>query len=392
MNRWIPLHTAVPSVPRPAGVGAVVLVVVLAGVALGPVALTDGTADGQTAGLNESEQSDQTAVERATDRPTDGPEAVVEAVSVTDDTTVTVTFSTDANGTRQFTATGVEAAMVDADEDWAYLPRSALPARLERVAGDHTAGVGVVGRWALVGDLAVASAHEGRARVTVVAPAGMDVDPGRKAGFLARYLSSYALRPGSADPVTLYIAPDALPSDGRMYDDTGYVTQHAFWDGDAGSVWVHEYVHAHQAFALEPEMRWFREASATYLSYRVMEEQYGPVTDADVRARVTASPDYSGTALANYSAWDGPHAAYDRGARLLYAVDAAVRSGSGGEHTLVDVVRAMNERRAPVSVAEFVRIVERHAGGPEEWLRTAITEPGDLDGRVRNASSAFDDS
>ncbi|MFB6150736.1 MAG: hypothetical protein ABEJ40_02915 [Haloarculaceae archaeon] len=304
-------------------------------------------------------------------------------------TAVTVTYANGTGPRRQFAVDGVDPGLTNASAGWAYLPRSALPAAL-RGADGPAAGVVTVGEWALVGDLAGETVRIGPTRLTVAAPAGMAVDPGRKAGFLARFLGPYSLGPPPGERVTLVVAPDALPSDGRTYGTAGYVTQHAFWDGDVASVWVHEYVHARQAFELTPGMTWFGEASATYLSYRVMAEQYDPVTDADVRARLAATPDFPDAALANRSTWAGTRANYHRGAKLLYAVDAAIRRGSDGNRTVVDVFRAMNRRDDPVSVAEFVRLVERFAGGDVTWLRSAITESGDLDPRVERARGAFE--
>jgi hypothetical protein len=324
----------------------------------------------------------------AGDRP--ASDVTVEDVAVVDDRVV-VTYAVRGGATETFAVADVDQRMVDADADWAYLPRSALPPALRRAAGDYEAGVGAVGPWALVGDLAAATATSGNARVTVVAPAGVDVDPGRKAHFLARFVGPYSLRPGSEAPVTLYVAPGALSAEGLMFDGTGYVTQHGFWDGEASSVWVHEYVHAQQSFRLAPSMRWFTEASANYLSSRVLAAQFRGVTEADFRGWLASRDEHDGVALANRSAWEGSGADYDRGARLLYVVDAEVRADSDGEHTLVDVFRAMNRRGGEITVDAFVGIVERFTGEDEPWLRRAITTPMDLDGRVQQAGDAFED-
>lgn len=322
----------------------------------------------------------------------DGPGSEGERVAVTDvsgEQVVTVTYATGQNGTRTFSVRGVDPALANASAGWAYLPRSALPAPLGRADGNHTAGVVGVGRWALVGDLAATEADVDGVSVRVVAPAGMAVDPGRKLYFLEEFLSPYALGPPAAEEVTILIGPDALPSDGRMYDRRGYIAQHGFWDGETASVWVHEYVHARQGFRLTTRMRWFREASATYLSYRVMEEQYRDVEEADVYRRLTSTERYPDTALATRPAREGTRADYHRGARLLYAVDAAVRTGSDGNHTLVDVFRAMNHQEGRISVPEFVRIVEEHSGRREAWLRRAITEPGSFETRLGRARDVF---
>lgn len=70
-----------------------------------------------------------------------------------------------------------------------------------------------------------------------------------------------------------WVVPDGLPGDGRMDGTTGSVTQHAFCDGEVGSGWLHEDVHARQSFQTADGMGWLREASATSLRYRVLEEQ-----------------------------------------------------------------------------------------------------------------------
>lgn len=317
-----------------------------------------------------------------------GPETVVTDIS--GDTTVTVTYVTGSNEPQQFEVTGIRSKLSDQQENWAYIPRSSLPPELERIADDYDAGVVTVGDRAVVGNLSAATVRIDRQPVTVVAPAGMDVDPARKAYFLEKFLSPYSFNPNPAGRVTLVIAPSALPSSGMMYGSSGYIAQTAFWDGTAGSVWVHEYVHSQRAFELAPEMRWFDEASATYFSYRVMQEQYEPVTDEDVQSRLRAQGDYPETTLANHEEWSGTRADYHRGAKLLYVVDAEVRAGSDGEQTLVDVYRAMNRHGGPITVDEFVRIVEEASGEDEEWVREAITTSGDLNRSVDRASAGFE--
>lgn len=317
-----------------------------------------------------------------------GPAAVVTDVS--GDSTVTVTYVTDSNETKRFAVTGVDARLTDESENWAFVPRSSLPPELEEVAGNPDAGVVAVGNRAVVGELSAATVHVDGQPVTVVAPAGMDVDPARKAYFLEKFLSPYSFHPNPTGRVTLVVAPSALPASGMMYGDSGYIAQTAFWDGTAGSVWIHEYVHAQRSFEVAPEMRWFTEASATYFSYRVMEEQYDGVTDEDVRDRLMTQDRAPDVALANPSVWEGTQANYHRGAKLLYVVDAEVRAGSDGERTLVDVHRAMNRQDEPVTVDEFVRIVERQSGEDEPWLRDAITTGDDLNRSVDRASAQFE--
>ncbi|MFW6002980.1 MAG: hypothetical protein ACOCPT_00980 [Halanaeroarchaeum sp.] len=318
-----------------------------------------------------------------------GPEAAVTDVS--GDTTVSVAYVTDANETRRFEVTGLRSQLSDEAGNWAFVPRTSLPPELEAVGGDPEAGVVTVGEWAVVGDLRASTVHIDDQPVTVVAPTGMDVDPARKAYFLEKFLSPYSFHPDPTGRVTLVIAPSALPASGMMYGQSGYIAQTAFWDGAAGSVWVHEYVHAQRSFELAPEMRWFSEGSATYFSYRVMEAQYHGVADEDVRDRLMAKDTAPQTALADPSAWAENRANYHRGAKLLYVVDAEIRAGSDGERTLVDVHRAMNRQEEPITVEEFVSIVETHSGEEQEWLSDAIRTDEDLNASVHGASSEFEE-
>jgi predicted metalloprotease with PDZ domain len=123
----------------------------------------------------------------------------------------------------------------------------------------------------------------------------------------------------------------------------------------------------------------------------MLEEQFEGVTEADVRDRLAAIDDYEDIPLSSRAAWKDTHADYDRGARLLYVVDAAVRTGSDGDHTIFDVFRAMNRHGGPITVQEFVRIVERYSGEDEPWLQAAITESGDLDAMIEESGVAFED-
>ncbi|MDZ7850172.1 MAG: hypothetical protein U5K70_04955 [Halodesulfurarchaeum sp.] len=313
-------------------------------------------------------------------------------------TTVTVTYRTggsntsiSASGTHRFTVAGVDPGLVNAPGDWAYLPKSSLPPPLAAVDGNHSAGVVTVGPWALIGNLSGTTKAGRTAPITVVAPAGMDVDPSRKVHFLSTFVSPYELQQVRGEPATILVAPAALPYDGVTYGTRAYITQHAFWDGHSASVWIHEYLHTQQTFETGPEMEWFREASATYLAARMLEEQYYEVEPEDVRAWILARDRSSGVSLADGSAWGHSNANYYRGARLLYAVDAAIRDGSGGEHTLVDVFREMNAHKGPVTIDEFVHLVEFYSGAAQPWLRPAITESGALDGRVPDSEGVFGD-
>lgn len=324
------------------------------------------------------------------DETRDRPGAAVVGVSGTG--AVTVSYETPAGETRRFGIADVDPDLFDPDGGWAVIDSGALPPPLEAVDGRPAAGVVSVGDRALVGNLTATTRQSGNVTVTVVAPASEPIEPARKSYFLAEYLAPYSLG-GNRSAVTLVAAPRALPHRGAMYaDGTGYVTRRGFWDGNVGSVWIHEYLHARQSFSLDTGMEWFGEASAEYLSYRIMQEQYRNVTDDDVLARLDADRTYPDSPLSAPSEWASNDVPYTRGVRLLYAVDARVRARSDGEATLVDVFRAMNARTDSVSVAAFQRIVERHTGREEPWIRSAVTATGPMDRYADSDSTVFAES
>ncbi|QSG09014.1 hypothetical protein [Halapricum desulfuricans] len=331
----------------PGSAASVVLVVLFAGAVVTVVVLDPGA----TAGAD------------------DGPS--VESVSGTG--TVTVTYTDTSGASDQFTVAGVDPALASPEHGWAIVDRSSLPSVLRAVDDDPGNGVVGFGEWALVGAVETATVPIDGTELSVVVPAGRDVDPARKAGFIEAFAGPYPLSPNADRSVVLLSVPDALPHEGLMYsDDRGYVTVEAFWDGDAHSVWLHEYVHARQDFRTADGMVWFREASARYLSARFMQEQYEGVTAADLRAELAASPGDERVVLANRTTWAGTTDHYHAGAQLLAAVDAEIRAETGGEHALVDVFRAINAEDEPVTVERFVGLVERRTGSDERWIAAAI--------------------
>lgn len=297
--------------------------------------------------------------------------ACVQSVSGAD--TITVNYTTADNDTLSFTVPVEDERMANAEEGWAWVPRSSLPSALKAVSPDFSAGVVGVGEWALVGRLSATTEQIGPREVTIVAPTESQADPAVIARELSAVTSEYDLEPKRADPVLLIYAPRVLPDKGRMYDRTGYVTTSHFRDGDVSSVWIHEYIHSVQNFETEDEMQWFREASATYLTMRFLGEQYQDVGEPAVRDRMLGLQD-SMVCLCNVTACQETNAHYYRGARLLYAIDSEIRRSTNGTHTLVDVFRAMNARDDPISIVEFQALCENASGTDMAWIGSVIQD------------------
>lgn len=309
--------------------------------------------------------------------------------TISGDADLTVTYSTGTGELDEFVVQDANTRLASAASNWAYVPREELPPALEGVAGNPDSGVVTVGPWALVGDLDETRIEIDGTTVSIVAPTGSGLDTEHKAAVLDRFLSPYSLQKTPTDEVRLVYGPSALPSSGRTYGTTAYVAQQAFWDGRAGSVWIHEYVHTQRQMTLAEDMRWFSEASATYFSYRVMEEQYDPVSDTDVRQRIATGGTYPDTALSRPDQWEGTRANYERGSRLLYVVDAELRESTDGQTDLFDVYRELNSQDDPVTVDEFVDAVETHTGESEPWLRSAIEDGGDLGPHLDRVNGTF---
>ncbi len=292
--------------------------------------------------------------------------------SVSGKTTVTISYTDAAGAAQTATVSGVDPTRSSAADDWVIVDRSSLPPALRAVDDGPAHGVVGFGEWALVGATKTATVPTDGTTLTVVVPAGGDVDPGRKAGFIEAFAGPYSLS-GDTDSVVLVSVPDTFPNRGLMYaDDRGYVTTKSFWDGDAHSVWIHEYIHARQDFRTADGMTWFREASARYLSQRFMQEQYEGVTTSDVHAALAGRSEDTAVTLANRTTWAGTTAHYHVGARLLAAIDAEIRAESEGDHTLVNVFRAMNAEDEPVTVERFVELVEWRTESEQSWIGDAI--------------------
>jgi hypothetical protein len=135
---------------------------------------------------------------------------------------------------------------------------------------------------------------------------------------------------------------------------------------DPNNVWVHEYVHTRQSFQLEPDMRWFREASAEYYGARLTYEQ-GRITREQMLAHFGAPR--AAQRLTTPAEWSNRRVPYTKGARVLAVLDRNIRQTTSGQRSLEDVFRRMNHHDGAVSYADFRDIVASVAGHRmDAWL------------------------
>ncbi|ESP86851.1 hypothetical protein [Candidatus Halobonum tyrrellensis] len=132
----------------------------------------------------------------------------------------------------------------------------------------------------------------------------------------------------------------------------------------------HEFVHTRQAFQVTDRMQWFVEASASYygdlLLYRSGGMRYG-----DFRSAVTFSR--TENAVLTNGSDPAREAFYLKGARVLAALDAEIRTETNGSRTLMDVFGRVNDHEGRVSYDDF-RAIVTEVGGESlgEWVDTYV--------------------
>ena len=262
-------------------------------------------------------------------------------------------------------------------ERWRYSWRDARIRKRSVVEGDGVVGSSVV----YLGPHRTTTADLSHGRLRVVEPDAANVssvDP--VVGTIRR--ASRQLRVGDGDErVTVFVAPRPLRDGGLAVEERDGA--HDVWVSDRAPVapphntWVHEYVHTRQSFDLGPEMRWFKEASATYYAGLLSVRQgLGGRQGFEAFQSTLQRNRSSGVVLANRSDWHSDYTPYSRGTQTLAALDARIRNDTGGNQTLQDVFRRMNRHNGTVSYGDFARMVTNVSGSDhDEWLAAHVAGP-----------------
>jgi len=234
----------------------------------------------------------------------------------------------------------------------------------------RTQGPGIVGTdFAFLGPATVHTRATVDGTVELVVPAGVTptADPRAVLDVVERAATRLGDGAGPVD-ARVFVVPEDGDARGGTYlsSDESWITASARLD-TADNTWLHEYLHTRQRFDLGPRMRWFREASAEYLAARL-------ATDLDL-VSTTALQTYllrqSGppSRLTDPGTWPDDGTPYDRGARVLAALDRQIRDRTEGRHSLATVFRRLNAYDGTVTYPVFVTTVTDVAGadlGP--WL------------------------
>jgi len=279
---------------------------------------------------------------------------------------------------------GADGDLVAVDAgDWALFQRppvttdwtrysSAGPVTYDRTS--TTAGPGAAGEWLVyLGEHETYERNASDQRFRLVVPANASMRDAPRSVLDSLADASDALRVGDRDDEVFVVA---APTDGVQWGVRGYQTGESdLWVRDVEPVdsaenpWVHEYVHTRQDFALDPEMRWFREASASYYAALLTYEQGRVPYDAfSQRIGAGANSSYADAVLANQSTWQSAPD-YDKGALVAGQLDRQIRNTRDQERTLQTVVQAMNADMGPISLSDFLGALGEH--GDDEIVDAA---------------------
>lgn len=270
-------------------------------------------------------------------------------------------------------------------DDWA-LVRAYIPGKFRTTGGDWTffRERSSAGEWSIERRVRFAGGDGTAAEsLGLMGPARTDnwtedgeqfrvVSPRAGNASLDRYRpllseASRDLRVGNRGNVTVVALTERMHA-GSASDDVMLVPAGEEWPFEyTRQTWIHEYVHTRQSVAVGDRMGWFVEASASYYDLLLAHHQ-GEMTYAAFE-KEAAGGRYPDAVLANRSTWQNGGIPYERGPRVLAALDARIRNVTDGTRTFADVFYLLNRRSDKVSYSAFKRDVATVAGRSlDAWL------------------------
>ncbi|WP_241692741.1 M61 metallopeptidase family protein [Haloarcula salina] len=287
---------------------------------------------------------------------------------------LTTTFGRRTADTADWTLLARQEVSLRARWRWHIGPRPTWNETLALAPGQD----GVAGETAAyIGPHETATRTVGGDRITLVVPESADLRPGRAAVLDTVSRAKRASRAGpDHDHVRVFAAPNALASGGYTPSNGGpdVIVNAGEPVRSPVNVWVHEYRHTRQTFATTTEMDWLDEGSAEYHTAALTYRQ-GAIDAERFRKRVT-SDRHSSADLTRPEAWDSPAVPYDKGTRVVAAVDARVRLATDGDRTFEDVLVRLVQRDERVSLDTFAETVSAVAGEDlDSFVRQAVTGP-----------------
>lgn len=170
--------------------------------------------------------------------------------------------------------------------------------------------------------------------------------------------ASTDLRVGARSPsVTVFVVPRSVSFPGYI----GFEHRNAFWIRagapvrSASNLWVHEYIHARQAYQPTTAMEWLDEGAADY--YAALVTYRAGAISFEEFYRFVAPSYYGDEALTNRSSWPAQKVEYRKGRLVVAALDAKLRQASDGNRTFQDIYRRLNDHEDKLNYASFRRTV-----------------------------------
>jgi predicted metalloprotease with PDZ domain len=249
------------------------------------------------------------------------------------------------------------------------LPRGWASAAAGAPLGPHAYRVEEPGKrfdrprgWFLLGRIARRRRTIAGMEVTVAVAPGSALDARRLLRFYARTAPLLAGVLGPPPPRLLVVsAPDPMWHGGLSGEDSFFVNGHIpLASRDGTSTYLHELFHVWQPFRPGPDGRWITEGLAEYYSLALRTRT----------GRLSARGLARGVALfARYGRWGvdlsrtrEPAALNNSAPLVMYALDGAIRDGSGGRRSLDDAVRALAHEGGTLTTARLLHAASRAAG------------------------------
>jgi hypothetical protein len=231
-------------------------------------------------------------------------------------------------------------------------------------------------RIAYLGTAETATATHNGQQFRVVVASTVDFDSEERTRLLDHLgAASERFDVGYADDgVTAFVAGDPLRR-GGLELSTSDSAADDFWVNAGNfdqSTRFSEYVHTRQTFTtqLTPRMDWLVEAMDGYYSAALSRDLGLPRTD--FREDVVRDA----TDHASVNLLDPEHdtrADYEKGARVLAALDARIRTRTDGERSFEHVWARLNAHEGNLTYADFRSAVETVAGEPQDdWLTRSL--------------------
>lgn len=313
----------------------------------------------------------------------DGDDFVWDGRTTQPSVTYTVTTAPDARRGRDDDEREVNRLGIASAENWTYatVGRLTLPYSYRYYGDDPgvtvrtkvtegTAGPTVV----FLGDYTTASRTFGDQTIRLVVPRAAAFDRDDRTRVFRTLLGVQTrFHVGALDrQVNVFVATAPVRRGGGAFPQRSFDAQDIWIRddapvADAGNAWLHEYVHTRQSYEATDRMSWFTEASAEYYA-ALLTLQQGRVSFDEFHRHVAVS-DCAADRLVESSTWTNDRTPYTKGRRVLAALDARIRNESGGEATLQDVFRRLNDHPGKVSYSDFVGAVNAAATTDlSEWL------------------------